>query len=921
MFPPDLANASETPVRHLKLAFSNPSFLGGRQNRCFHKYGHAGRLGETPYCLHTPVTEDSTTLPPDRLVARLLVVRGLAALGLTASLWPSRHGCTLWNGVPFSVARGIIAALKPDHHVKVAALGPRAVGDSVPFAGPHHYHYPNMNAVTVGRPTLLRVGSGGRLSGFVDPRLLSPATAALIDPVLAPYDNSTLGVGDLDFDSTLVGVPLVGHVDTGFRRRVNSFESLHRFSRPRAVGDSVPFAGPHHYHYPNMNAVTVGRPTLLRVGSGGRLSGFVDPRLLSPATAALIDPVLAPYDNSTLGVGDLDFDSTLVGVPLVGHVDTGFRRRVNSFESLHRFSLSRTYHRGFSTNAPAHSMMASNLLGPDGQPLPLAGPGVAAANFCKQTDPVVAYRGSVLSSTTASSNQDELVQAYEYGRRNHPRIGGTNLLSMTGSGAGGGAGLVPPRNHMAPDQTPTMLYPPMKARGVSEVEVSEGSGSSEATDSSGIRQFTQQPPQPDEARHAACEIPLACENKQLGSYRPGREPGFQYGPIRAAAAGASRRPGQPLCQANFDMHSELTDTYASVDYNATPYVLANAAFAAGASMNRRDGRQICAPNTAATSRARQPLPAVPASSMLDFPDDVSSAYVPAYAGQSGRYYAAHPTAFNRTAPISGLQNPAGVSGVRYQGTGHYGKSCVDAGENLGSHLDTRTLVNRGPRTKPVNARPDPTRIGPDNSDISCTNVNSTNGPPDSEENVYTSELLLFRADSALFLIHLYLYCHCVVIVYQPTNQPNNHSVFSVLVSCENKAFVQTDTSLFSSYPSGTTTDPPMPTTTLWKLRVLRPHHPKEHEGWDSDRLPKSTQGKSRSGVRVRTTDPSTSNVAPQPLGFLGLLDHFSLNLSVFPCGGLKACAPHGLIGIKLCAPEGTVVLNCGCPPVTDGHVT
>ncbi|KER26383.1 hypothetical protein T265_06365 [Opisthorchis viverrini] len=45
-----------------------------RQHRCFHKYGHAGRLGGTPYCLHTPVAQNSTTLPPDRPVPRLLVV-------------------------------------------------------------------------------------------------------------------------------------------------------------------------------------------------------------------------------------------------------------------------------------------------------------------------------------------------------------------------------------------------------------------------------------------------------------------------------------------------------------------------------------------------------------------------------------------------------------------------------------------------------------------------------------------------------------------------------------------------------------------------------------------------------------------------------------------------------------------------------
>ncbi|KER21816.1 hypothetical protein T265_15009, partial [Opisthorchis viverrini] len=109
-------------------------------HRCFHKYGHAGPLGETPYCLHTPVAGDSTTLPPDRLVPRLLLVRGLAALDLAAPLWPSWHGCTLWNQVPASVASEIIAALTPGHHVKVAALGwvqrfqPDAVGITQPLS-------------------------------------------------------------------------------------------------------------------------------------------------------------------------------------------------------------------------------------------------------------------------------------------------------------------------------------------------------------------------------------------------------------------------------------------------------------------------------------------------------------------------------------------------------------------------------------------------------------------------------------------------------------------------------------------------------------------------------------------------------------------------------------------------------------------
>ncbi|KAG5447062.1 hypothetical protein CSKR_108913 [Clonorchis sinensis] len=95
-------------VRFCGPTFSNPSFLGGRQHRCFHKYGDAGRLGETPYCLHTPIAEDSTTLPPDRLVIRLLAVRGLAVLRRAA---------------PPSIARRIIAARKPDHHDKVTAFG------------------------------------------------------------------------------------------------------------------------------------------------------------------------------------------------------------------------------------------------------------------------------------------------------------------------------------------------------------------------------------------------------------------------------------------------------------------------------------------------------------------------------------------------------------------------------------------------------------------------------------------------------------------------------------------------------------------------------------------------------------------------------------------------------------------------------
>ncbi|KAF6772360.1 hypothetical protein AHF37_09258, partial [Paragonimus kellicotti] len=102
---------------------------------------------------------------------------------------------------------------------------------------------------------------------------------------------------------------------------------------PRDVQDSLIGLPGHHYHYPNMDSTTMGRPRLLRVGSASRLptsQGFFHPRLLTPSAAALIDPMLTPYDNSTLGGGDLD-DEDFARATLVGPMP----RRVNSFESLH----------------------------------------------------------------------------------------------------------------------------------------------------------------------------------------------------------------------------------------------------------------------------------------------------------------------------------------------------------------------------------------------------------------------------------------------------------------------------------------------------------------------------------------------------------------------------------------------------------
>ncbi|KAG5446198.1 hypothetical protein CSKR_112479 [Clonorchis sinensis] len=67
--------------------------------------------------------EELRTLRLYRLVARLLVVRCLVALSLTAILWLDWHDCTLWNEVPTTTDHRIIAALTHDHHVKLSALG------------------------------------------------------------------------------------------------------------------------------------------------------------------------------------------------------------------------------------------------------------------------------------------------------------------------------------------------------------------------------------------------------------------------------------------------------------------------------------------------------------------------------------------------------------------------------------------------------------------------------------------------------------------------------------------------------------------------------------------------------------------------------------------------------------------------------
>ncbi len=132
------------------------------------------------------------------------------------------------------------------------------------------------------------------------------------------------------------------------------------------------------------------------------------------------------------------------------------RRRANSLDRLDELDPATTYNRGYATGGGGQ--MGRSFYEPKY-------PGDMSGHY---------RGGSVLSSTTMSSNHDELSQAYEYGRRARYE----SALNTTDS--------------FNVDEN---------------LDLHTGSGSSETTDP-GIRQFTQQPPMPDEQRQATCEVPL-----------------------------------------------------------------------------------------------------------------------------------------------------------------------------------------------------------------------------------------------------------------------------------------------------------------------------------------------------------------------------------------------------------------------------
>ncbi|VDP76496.1 unnamed protein product, partial [Echinostoma caproni] len=578
------------------------------------------------------------------------------------------------------------------------------------------------------------------------------------------------------------------------------------------IGQSA--ASTHHYHYPNLDTGQIGnstvgrRPRLIRCGSGSRLGpspAFVDPRLLPPATAALIDPIFAPYDNSTLsGEPDLDLEDELARVSGLGPIPPGMRRRVNSFESLHRLpgGLSQTYHRGFGAGVPGRSLVPGGLILPGTRTmLPAGAVGPTSVSFydpgvgIRQPDPMVAYRGSVLSSTTASSNQDELMQAYEYGRRNQPRglVHNTTQPSLLPLGPMDPRLRAPNRTESM-DRTPTVIHHPglmtqvsapataamanASVSGAELVDVSGaggGGGSGESSDvtDSGIRQFTQQPPKPDEARHATCEVPLMYDGAGPSSAAgPG---GFRSRPV----AGRNRtdgRHGFPSQTGDADWSSEMTDTYASVDYNGTPYGPGSSVAGAGLSRAglQKGTRGLYGANGTAgllpvSTRARQPLPALPGTATtIGYPDP--SAYGTRYGpAQSGPYYpatAGRPTAFNPTRSSEQMRRrgqPTGtvdprdltVSATGTAATGRIQTSLLDDSDSYPSEVRTllpRSITGGAPPISGRTNRPRGPPVGseqqqqqhPPTSSSTIAPIPSGAPRPDSgtEENVYTSEFVL-----------------------------------------------------------------------------------------------------------------------------------------------------------------------------------
>nr|VZI43615.1 unnamed protein product [Spirometra erinaceieuropaei] len=462
----------------------------------------------------------------------------------------------------------------------------------------------------------------------------------------------------------------------------------------------------HQYHYPNLEtAEEDGRlkpPRFIRVGSG-RLTGpcgtrdAIRNRMI--AQNALLDPpVQQPYVNNTLEEED---DENMDFADPSRHHPMG--RRVNSLESLQQIfrqgamfgGAHTTYHRGYASGA--RRATAGGPL-PHGAKLPvppgflepstahIGGPGSKSMVL----DPMAAaYRGSVLSSTTVSSNQDELMQAYEYGRK-QAQAQARALMALPshaaadtfdgGGGAAAAAAAAVFHSKAAGKEGGAAFFsaggPPGPSVGpagggvrVCEVvDASGGSGSSETTDP-GICQFTQQPPRPEEALLAAA----SSANGNLEVVATKGRPPAAVGRTRvmletARDAGPTVLPPAFLQRQLSECPSEMTDTYASVDYTAAGYTTSAAPPLMTVS-GRSRGPAGAGPLLFAATRQKLSLPP---ESRLDFPELENESGVgrPVYRRQSSQHSYYYPSV--TTTALAVVPKPA-------EGGGYYNsKPCAPA---------------------------------------------------------------------------------------------------------------------------------------------------------------------------------------------------------------------------------------------------
>ncbi|VUZ44453.1 unnamed protein product, partial [Hymenolepis diminuta] len=508
----------------------------------------------------------------------------------------------------------------------------------------------------------------------------------------------------------------------------------------------------HQYHYPDLgNPEMEGLLETTRRGGngaatgGGRVQGrflpISDPRTSLTSRQfqhhALLDPPLhQPYVNNESGIIDDEDDIDFFGP-----------RRINSFESLRQhvfrqggFPTATTYHRGYARARGANGVENVPNAGPPGTAVggPSSGVFYDTRNPHLALDPLTAaYRGSVLSSTTVSSNQDELMQAYEYGRKHGRLLATGNTVTIPTS---------------RPGDIP-----------VSTVVNSGngGSGSSETTDP-GICQFTQQPPLPDELEGSG-RLPAAAPNdiSRRGGGRQG---------LTAMAIASDALPPAFLKRQLSECPSEMTDAYSSVDYSAI-----------GANQTRAI---VPAVRTGPISK----LPTIPQNQQLmaarnEYPDLESDSgmsgmargtnAVPGYHRQSSQHSYYYPTLGAVTAAGSSMSSagdtsyyghstgmarqqklqrgvrrqesmPSGVvtSASRPRQPRHYQQARNVSTRSVSTNNGTSTGYSSGPRGGSVSdGRPQQTPTTKVSSTVPAAAIGHVESTED-EENIYTSEFVL-----------------------------------------------------------------------------------------------------------------------------------------------------------------------------------